>query len=155
MKVKSESEVAQLCPTLSDPMNCSPPGSSIHGIFQARVLEWGAIAFSTPIATMMQISRRKLWYQGTAREFQKNIYLCFTDYTKAFDCMDHNKLWKILKEMGIPDLLTCLLRNLYAGQETTIRTLYGTTDWFRIEKGVYQGCLLSPCLLNLDVKYIM
>ena len=153
MKVKSE--VAQLCPTLSDPMNCSPPGSSIHGIFQARVLEWGAIAFSTPIATMMQISRRKLWYQGTAREFQKNIYLCFTDYTKAFDCMDHNKLWKILKEMGIPDLLTCLLRNLYAGQETTIRTLYGTTDWFRIEKGVYQGCLLSPCLLNLDVKYIM
>ena len=153
MKVKSE--VAQLCPTLSDPMNCSPPGSSIHGIFQARVLEWGAIAFSTPIATMMQISRRKLWYQGTAREFQKNIYLCFTDYTKAFDCMDHNKLWKILKEMGIPDLLTCLLRNLYAGQETTIRTLDGTTDWFRIEKGVYQGCLLSPCLLNLDVKYIM
>ena len=112
MKVKSE--VAQLCPTLSDPMNCSPPGSSIHGIFQARVLEWGAIAFSTPIATMMQISRRKLWYQGTAREFQKNIYLCFTDYTKAFDCMDHNKLWKILKEMGISDHLTCLLRNLYA-----------------------------------------
>ena len=104
---------------------------------------------------MMQISRIKLWYQGTAREFQKNIYLCFTDYTKAFDCMDHNKLWKILKEMGIPDHLTCLLRNLYAGQKTTIRTLYGTTDWFRIEKGVYQGCFLSPCLLNLDVKYIM
>ena len=100
MKVKSEA--AQLCPTLSDPMDCSPPGSSFHGIFQARVLEWGAIAFSTPIATMMQISRIKLWYQGTAREFQKNIYLCFTDYTKAFDCMDHNKLWKILKEMKIP-----------------------------------------------------
>ena len=97
MKVKSE--VAQLCPTLSDPMNCSPPGSSIHGIFQARVLEWGAIAFSTPIATMMQISRRKLWYQGTAREFQKNIYFCFIDYAKAFDYVDHNKLWKILKEV--------------------------------------------------------
>ena len=90
-----------------------------------------------------------------AREFQKNIYFCFIDNAKASDCVDHNKLWKILKEMGIPDLLTCLLRNLYAGQETTIRTLYGTTDWFRIEKGVYQGCLLSPCLLNLDVKYIM
>ena len=80
-----------------------------------------------------------------AREFQKNIYFYFIDYTKAFDCVDHNKLWKILKEMGIPDHLTCLLRNLYAGQEAGIRTRHGTTDWFQIGKGVRQGCILSPC----------
>ena len=84
-----------------------------------------------------------------AREFQKNIYICFIDYTKAFDCVDHNKLWKILKEMGIQDHLSCLLRNLYAGQEATVRTGYGTTDWFQIGKGVRQGCILSPCLFNL------
>ena len=89
-----------------------------------------------------------------AREFQKNIY-CFIDYAKAFDCVDHNKLWKILKEMGIPDHLTCLLRNLYAGQEATVRTGHGTTDWFEIGKGVRQGCILSPCLFNLYAKYIM
>ena len=81
-------------------------------------------------------------------EFQKNIYFCLIDYTKAFDCVDHNKLWKILKEMGIPDHLTCLLRNLYAGQETTVRTGHGTADWFLIGKGVRQGCILSPCLFN-------
>ena len=80
-------------------MDCSPPGSFVHGIFQARVLEWVSIAFS-----------------------EKNIYFCFIDYTKAFDCVDHNKLWKILKEMGIPDHLTCLLRNLYAGQKATVKT---------------------------------
>ena len=80
-----------------------------------------------------------------AREFQKNISFCFIDYAKAFDCVDHNKLWNILKEMGIPDHLTCLLRNLYAGQEATIRTGHGTTDWFQIGKGVHQGCILSPC----------
>ena len=84
-----------------------------------------------------------------AREFQKNIYFCFIDYAKAFDCVDHNKLWKILKEMGIPDYLTCLLRNLYAGQEATVRTEHGTTDWFQTGKGVCQGCLLSPCLYKL------
>ena len=89
-----------------------------------------------------------------AREFQKNIY-CFTDYTKAFDCVDHNKLWKILKEMGIPDHLTCLLRNLYAGQETTVRTRHGTMNWFQIRKGVCQGCILSPCLFNFYGEYIM
>ena len=89
-----------------------------------------------------------------AREFQKNIYLCFIDYAKAFDCVDHNKLWKILKEMGIPDL-TCLLRNLYAGQEATVRTGHRTTDWFQIGKRVRQGCLLSPCLFNLYAEYIM
>ena len=132
MKVKSESEVAQSCPTLSDPMECSPPGFSVHGIFQARVLEWVAIAFS-----------------------EKNIYFCFIDYAKAFDCVDHNKLWKILKEMGIPDHLTCLLRNLYAGEEATVRTGHETTDWFQIGKGVRQGCILSPCLFNLYAEYII
>ena len=83
-----------------------------------------------------------------ARAFQKNIYFCFIDYAKAFDCVDHNKLWKILKEMGIPDHLTYLLRNLYAGQEAAVRTGHGTTDWFQIAKGVRQGCILSPCLFN-------
>ena len=86
---------------------------------------------------------------------KKDIYFCFIDYAKAFDCVDHNKLGKILKEMGIPDHLTCLLRNLYAGQEATVRTGHGTTDWFQIGKGVHQGCILSPCLFNLDAEYIM
>ena len=90
-----------------------------------------------------------------ARKFQKNIYFCFIDYTKAFDCVDHNKLWKALREMGIPDHLTCLLRNLYVGQEAIVRTQYRTTDWFKIEKGVQQGCLLSPCLFNLCAEHIM
>ena len=96
---------------LCDPMDCSLPGSSVHGIFQ-------------------------------------EIYFCFIDYAKSFDCVDHNKLWRILKEMGIPDHLTCLLRNLYAGQEATFRTGNGTTDWFQIGKGVHQGCILSLCLLG-------
>ena len=95
------------------------------------------------------------WTIEKAREFQKNIYFCFIDYTKAFDCVDHNKLWKALREMGIPDQLTCFLRNLYVGQEATFRTLYGTTDWLKIEKGVGQGCLLSPCLFNLYAEHIM
>ena len=90
-----------------------------------------------------------------AKEFQKNIYFCFIDYAKAFDCVDHNKLWKILKEMEIPDHLTCLLRNLYAGQEATVRTGHGTTDCFQIGKGVRQGCILSSCLFNLYSEYIM
>ena len=89
------------------------------------------------------------------QEFQKNIYLCFIDYAKAFECVDHNKLWKILQEMGIPDHLTCLLRNLYAGQEATVRTRHGTTDWFQVGKGVRQGCILSPCLFNLYAEYII
>ena len=89
------------------------------------------------------------------RAFQKNIYFCFIDYAKAFDCVDHNKLWKILKEMVIPDHLTCLLRNLYAGQQARVRTGHGTTHWFQIGKGVRQGCILSPCLLNLYAEYIM
>ena len=95
------------------------------------------------------------WIMEKAREFQKNIYFCFIDYAKAFDCVDHNKLWEILKEMGIPDHLTCLLRNLQAGQEATVRTGHGTTDWFQIEKGVHQGCILSPCLFNFYAEYIM
>ena len=95
------------------------------------------------------------WIIKKAREFQKNIYLCFIDYAKAFDCVGHNKLWKIRKEIGILDHLTCLLRNLYAGQEATIRIGHGTTDWFQIGKGVCQGCILSPCLSNLYAEYIM
>ena len=87
--------------------------------------------------------------------FQKNIYFCFIDYAKAFDCVDHNKLWKILKEMGTPDHLTCLLRNLYTGQEATVRTGHGTTDWFQIRKGLCQGCILSPCLFNFYPEYTM
>ena len=95
------------------------------------------------------------WIIEKAREFQKNIYFCFIDYAKAFDCVDHNKLWEILKEMGIPDHLTCLLRNLYAGQEATVRTGHGTTDWFQTGKGVCKGCILSPCLFNFYAEYIV
>ena len=91
------------------------------------------------------------WIMEKGRELQKNIYFCFIDYAKAFDCVDHNKLWKILKEMEIPDHL----RNLYAGQEATVRTEHGTTDWFQMQKGVRQGCILSPCLFNLYAEYIM
>ena len=95
------------------------------------------------------------WIIEKARKFQKNIYFCFIDCTKAFHCVDHNNLWKILKEMGIPDHLTCLLRNLFAGQEATVRTGHGTTDWFQTGKGVRQGCILSPCLFNFYAEYIM
>ena len=95
------------------------------------------------------------WIIKKAREFQKNIYFCFIDYAKAFDCMDHNKLWNILREMGIWDHLTCLLRNLYAGQEATVRTGHGTIDWLQTGKGVCQACILSPWLFNLYAEYIM
>ena len=95
------------------------------------------------------------WIIEKPREFLAFIYCCFTDYAKAFDCVDHNKLWKILKEMGIPVHLTCLLRSLYAGQEATVRTGHGTTDWFQIGKGVRQGYILSPCLFNLYAEYII
>ena len=94
------------------------------------------------------------WIIEKAREFQKNIYFCVIAYAKAFDRVDHNKLWKILKEMGIPDYLTCLLRNLYTGQEAIVRTGHRTTDWFQITKGVHQSCILSPCLFNLYAEYI-
>ena len=95
------------------------------------------------------------WIIKKARKFQKNIYFCFNDYAKAFDCVDHNQLWKILLEMGISDHLTCLLRNLHADQEGTVRTGHGTTDWFQIGKGVRLGCILSPCLFTLYAEYIM
>ena len=95
------------------------------------------------------------WNIEKAREFQKNNYFCFIDYAKAFDCVDHNQLWKILKVMGIPDHLICLLRNLYTSQEATVRTGHGTTVWFQIGKGVCQGCILSSCLFNLYAEYIM
>ena len=95
------------------------------------------------------------WIIEKAREFQKNIYFCFIDYTKAFDCMDHNKLWEILEEMRIPNHVTCLLRKLYVGQEATVRTGRGTIKWFKIGKGVWQGCTLPPCLVNLNAEYIM
>ena len=95
------------------------------------------------------------WIIGKGREFQENTYFCFIDYSKSFDCVVHNKLWKILEAMGIPDHLTCLLRNLYTGQEATVRTGHRTTDWFKIGKGVHQGCILSPCLFNLYTEYIM
>ena len=123
MKVKSESEVAQLCLTLLNTMDCSLPGSSVHGILQARVLEWGAIALEKRLLLLYWLCQRL--------------------------CVDHNKLWKILKEMELPDHLTCLLRNLYAGQEATVKTEHGTTDWFQIGKGVRQGRILSLCLFNL------
>ena len=96
-----------------------------------------------------------LWNIEKATEFHKNIYFCFIDYAKAFDCVHHNKLWKILKEMGIPDHLSCLLRNLYAGQEATVIIGHGPTDWFQIGKGVCQGCILSLCLFNFYTEYIM
>ena len=92
---------------------------------------------------------------GKRKTVLENIYFCFIDYAKAFDCVNHNKLWKILKEMGVPDHLTCLFRNLYAGQEATVRTGHETTDWFQIGKGVRQGCILPPCLFNLYAEYIM
>ena len=95
------------------------------------------------------------WIMEKAREFQRGIYFYFIDYAKAFDCVDHNTLWEILQEMGIPDHLICFLRNLYAGQEATVRTGHGTTDWFQIGKGVCQGYILSPCLFNLYAEYIM
>ena len=129
-------------------------------ILQARLQQYvnselpeGQAGFKKGRGTRDQIANM-CWIIEKAREFQKDIFCCFVDYSNAFDCADHNKLWKILKEMGIPDHLTCLLRNLYAGQETTVRTGQGTTDWFQIGKGVHQGCMLSPCLFNLYAEYI-
>ena len=115
---------------------------------------WGIIHYSDVQADFKKGRRTRdltaniRWIIEKAREFQKNIYFCFLDYAKAFDCVDHNKLWKILQEMGIPDHLTDLLRNLYAGQEATVRTEHGTTDWFQIGKGVCQGCILYPAYLT-------
>ena len=126
--------------------------------FQQYVVNWeipdGQAGFRKGRGTRDQIANI-CWVIEKATEFQKNIFFCFIDYAKNFDCVDHNKLWKILKEMGIPDHLTCLLRNLYAGQEATVRTRHGTTDWLKIGKGVCQGCILSLCLFNLYAEYIM
>ena len=130
-------------------------------ILQARFKQYvnqeipdGQVGFPKGRRTRDQITSIQ-WIIEEAREFQKNIYFCFIDYAKAFDCVDHNKLWKILKGLGIPDHLTCLLRNLYADEEATVRTGHGTTDWFQIGKGERQGCILSPCLFNLCAEYIM
>ena len=130
-------------------------------ILQARLQQYmnheladGQAGFRKYWGTRDQIVN-KCWIIRKAREFQEDIYFCFLDYAKAFDCVDHSKLWKILKEMGIPGHLTCLLRSLYAGQEATVRTGHGTNDWFQIGKGVHQSCILSPCLFNLYAEYIM
>ena len=112
--------------------------------------------YTEPQAGLPQASLANIcWIFEKAREFQKNIYFCFIDYAKAFDCVNHNQLWKILKEMGIPDHLTCLLRNLYASQEATVRTGHRTTDWFQTGKGVCKSYILSLCLFNLYAEYIM
>ena len=130
-------------------------------IFQARLQQYVNCEFPDVQAgfrkdkgTRDQIANIH-WLIKKAREFQKNICFCFIDCAKAFDCVDHNKLWKILKEMGIPHHLTCLLRNLFAGQEATVRTGHRTTDWFQIGKGVRQGCIKSPCLFNFYAEYMM
>ena len=130
-------------------------------IFQARLQQYVNCELSDVQAGYRKGSRTRdqianiSWIIKKAREFQKSIYFCFIDYAKAFDCVDNKKLWKILKDMGIPDHLTCLLRNLCAAQEATVRTGHGTTDWFQIGKGVHQGCILSPCLFNWYAEYIM
>ena len=129
--------------------------SGIHFRYMNRELPEVQAGFRKGRGTRDQIANIR-WIIKEARELKKKkFYFCFIDYAKAFDCVDHNKLWKILQEMGIPDHLTCLLRNLYAGQEATVRTGHGTTDWFQIGKGVCQGCILSPCLFTLYVEYIM
>ena len=134
----------------SDAQNPPSQASAICEPWTSRCSSW----FSKGRGTRDQIANIR-WITEKAREFQKNIYFYFIDYAKDSDCVDHNKLWKILKEMGIPGHLTCLLRNLYTGQEATVRTGHGTTDWFQIGKGVCQGCILSPCLFNLYAEYIM
>ena len=128
---------------------------------QARLQQYGnqelpdvQVGFRKGRGTRDQIANIH-WIIEIAREFQKNIDFCFIDYTRAFDCVDHHKLWKILKEMGLPDYFTCLLRNLYSGQEAIVRTRHGTMNWFKIGKGVREGCILSPCLFNLYAEYII
>ena len=133
----------------------------MHKILQARLQQYVnrelpdvQAGFRKGRGTRNQITN-SCWVIRKTRDFQKSISFCFIDYVKAFDCVDHNKLWKILQKMGISDHLTCLLRNVYAGQEATVRTGHGTTDWFQIVKGVHQGCILSPCLFNFYEEYIM
>ena len=140
---------------------CSPASKVMLIILQARFQQYMnrvcvdvQAGFRKGRGTKDQIANI-CWIIEKAREFQKNIYFYFIDYTKAFDCMNHNNLWKILKEMGIPSHLTFLLRNMYAGQEATFRTRHGTMDWFQVGKGVHQDCILSPCLFNFYAEYIM
>ena len=144
----STTKSLQSCPTLWDPTDGSPPGSPVPGILQARTLEWVAIFLSNA------------WKWKVKVKSLSRVWLLATPWTAAYQApppmgLSHNKLWKILKEMGIPEHLICLLRNLYAGQEATVRTGHGTTDWFQIGKGVRQGCILSSCLFNLYTEYIM
>ena len=150
MKVQEESEKVDLKLNIQKTKilqaTCVAKKKKISGLYSS--------GFRKGRGTRGQIANI-LWIIEKARQFQKNIYFCFIDYAKAFDCVDHNKLWKNLKEMGIPDHLTCLLRNLYAGQEATVRTGHETTGWFQIGKGVCQGCILSPCLFNLYAEYII
>ena len=132
-----------------DSSKLSKPGTTVN-----HELADDQTGFRKGRGTRDQIANIR-WIIEKAREFQKNIYFCLIDYAKAFDYVDHNKLWKILQEMEIPDHLTCLLRNLYAGQEARVRTGHGPKDWFQIRKGVHQVCILMPCLFNLYVEYIM
>ena len=146
LKLLSSHTLAKKC------SNFSKPGS--NSVWTKNFLPNVQAGFGKGRGPRDQIANI-LWIIEKAKEFHKNIYFCFIDYVKAFDCVDHNKLWKILKEMGIPDHLTCLLRNLYTGQEATVRTGHGTIDWFQIRTEVCQGCILSPCLFNLYAEYIM
>ena len=126
-------------------------------ILQARLQQYVNCKLSDVLEKAEEPEIKLLSSAGSSKkqESSRKTSFCSTDYTKAFDCVDHNELWKILQEMGIPDHLTCLLRNLYAGQEATVRTGHGTTDWLQIGKGVHQGCILSPCLFNLYAECIM
>ena len=142
------------CSSLENPRDGGAWWAAVYGVAQSQTqLKWLS-SRRKGRGTRDQVANI-CWIIKKAREFQKNIYFCFTDYAKAFDCVDHNKLWKILKEMGLPSHLICLLWNLYAGQEATVRTGHGMTNWFQIGKGVYQGWILSPFLLNLYAEYIM
>jgi len=136
------------CTSPKHPVSCIEPGLATHFIYDI-------IHVSMPFSQIIWSILCAIIGTGNKGITFCFIYFCFIDYTKAFDFVDHNKLWKILQEMGIPDHLTCLLRNLYAGQEATVRTVHGRTDWFQIGKGVCQGCILSPCLSNLHAEYIM
>ena len=138
------------CSCLENPRDGGAWWAAVYGVAQS----WTRLKQLSSKGTRDQIANI-CWIIEKAREFQKSTYFCVIDYAKAFDCVDHNKLWRILQEMGIPDHLTCLLRYLYASQEATVRTGHGTTDWFQIGKGVRQGCLLSHCLFNFYAEYIM
>ena len=156
----------QSCLTLCNPIDGSPPGPAIPGILQARKQEWVAISFSNAWKWKVKVkSLSRVWLLATpwtaayqappSMGFSRQEYWSGVPLPSPFDCVDHNKLWKILKEMGTPDHLTCLLRNLYAGQEATIRTGYGTSDWFQTGKGVHQGYIVSLYLFNLYAEYIL